>query len=214
MAAVSLFPAFLKIAGRRCLVVGAGPIAEEKIHGLLRAGAEVWVLAPKATDHIQAWHRGGRIRWQARKFRGADLSGAFLVIAATSSPGLHERIYRLTRRKKVLCNVVDDPEHCDFYYGAVVRRGALQIAISSGGQSPALAQRLRKQLEQQFGAEYERWLEELGKTRERLFARGIAPARRKQLLHRLASVSSFEEFLRRRKRTARRGSPSRRPQDH
>ncbi len=186
------------------MVVGAGPIAEEKIRGLLRAGAKVCVLAPRATDRIQAWHHRGKIRWQARKFREADLSGAFLVIAATSSPGLQERIYRLARGKKVLCNVVDDPVHCDFYYGAVVRRGALQIAISSGGQSPALAQRLRKQLEQQFGSEYQLWIEELGKTRQRLFSRGIAPARRKELLHRLASASSFEEFLRRRKRTSRR----------
>jgi siroheme synthase-like protein len=121
-------------------------------------------------------------------------------VAATSSPALNAGIYRRARRRAVLCNVVDDPEHCDFYYGAVVRRGALQIAISTGGRSPALAQRLKKQIEREYGAEYESWLEELGEIREKLFAKRISPERRRALLHRLASEISFEEFLRRRKR--------------
>ena len=95
---------------------------------------------------------------------------------------------------------VDDPDHCDFYYGAVVRRGELQIAISTGGHSPALAQRLRKQIEREFGREYARWLKELGAQRKKLFAKNISPARRRALLHRLASEISFEEFLRHWKR--------------
>jgi precorrin-2 dehydrogenase/sirohydrochlorin ferrochelatase len=205
MKPVNLFPAFLKITGRRCLVVGAGSAGEQKIGGLLRAAADVLVVAPSATVRVQAWARESKIRWEPRKFRVGDLAVVFLVVAATSSPDLHERIYKEARRKKVLCNVVDDPERCDFYYGSVVRRGALQIAISSSGHSPALAQRLRKKLEEQFGAEYEFWLEELGETRERLFSRGISPDRRKELLHRLASESSFEEFLRRRNRKSKTG---------
>jgi precorrin-2 dehydrogenase / sirohydrochlorin ferrochelatase len=118
---------------------------------------------------------------------------------------LHERIYKQARRRSVLCNVVDDPEHCDFYYGSVLRRGALQIAISSGGQSPALAQRLRKELEIQFGGEYEGWVRELGEARERLFSRPVDPKRRKELLHRLASEVSLEEYRRRQKRRPRAG---------
>jgi precorrin-2 dehydrogenase/sirohydrochlorin ferrochelatase len=197
---VNLFPAFLKLAGRRCLVVGAGPVGEEKIGGLLHARADVYVVAPAATPRVRDWSLQGDIRWEARKFRPSDLRGAFVVVAASSSPGLHDRIFRLARRRGVLCNVVDEPERCDFFYGSVVRRGSLQIAISTAGLSPALAQRLRKQFEEQFGAEYALWIEELGKTRERLFARKIDPQRRTQLLHRLASQLSFEEFLRRRKR--------------
>jgi len=205
-----LFPAFLKISGRRCLVVGAGPIAEEKIESLLRARADVRVVAPIAAAKIRAWSDEGKIRWEERKFRPSDLAGVFLAVAATSSPALHAQIYKLARRRSVLCNVVDDPAHCDFYYGSVVRRGELQIAISTGGQSPALAQRLRKKLEQEFGVEYEQWLEEIGKIRERLFSKTITPARRRVLLHRLASEISFEEHLRRRKRPAKlaRRSPS------
>ena len=197
---MTLFPAFLKIEGRRCLVVGAGPVAEEKIEGLLRAGADIRVVAPEATDRIRDWVRAGKLRWERRKFRPTDFAGAFVVVAATSSPALHAQIYKKARRRSVLCNVVDDPEHCDFYYGSVVRRGSLQIAISTGGHSPALAQRLRKQIEQEFGAEYEQWLEELAATRQRLIAKTLSRERRKILLHRLASQISFEEFLRRQKR--------------
>ncbi|MGH9563363.1 MAG: precorrin-2 dehydrogenase/sirohydrochlorin ferrochelatase family protein, partial [Terracidiphilus sp.] len=197
---VNLFPAFLRLAGRLCLVVGAGIVAEEKIDSLLRAGADVRVVAPHATEKVYSWARAGAIRLESRNFRPADLRGAFVVIAATSSPALHKKIYALARSRRVLCNVVDDPENCDFYYGSVMKRGSLQIAISTGGLSPALAQRLRKQFERQFGAEYELWLVEIGRARERLFARKIEPARRKQLLHRLASELSVAEFLRRRNR--------------
>src|SRR6202142_2167821 len=163
---VNLFPAFLKLAGRQGLVVGAGPVGEEKIGGLLVAGADVFVVAPETTERVRSWSQAARIRWEARKFRASDLRGSFVVVAATSSLELHEKIFRLARRHGVLCNVVDDQGRGDFYYGSVVKRGSLQIAISTGGPSPALAQRLRKQFEQQFGAEHALWLEEIGKARE------------------------------------------------
>jgi precorrin-2 dehydrogenase/sirohydrochlorin ferrochelatase len=195
-----LFPAFLKLAGRRCLVVGAGPIAEEKIAGLLLAEAEIRVVAPQATSPIRAWARARKIRWDARPYRSADLAGAFLVVAATSSPDLHATIYADARGRGVLCNVVDDPEHCDFYYGAIVRRGALQIAISTEGHSPSLAQRLKKKIARDIGPEYQSWLAEIGKIRQQLFAEGnLPPARRKKLLHQLASETSFKNFQRRKK---------------
>jgi precorrin-2 dehydrogenase/sirohydrochlorin ferrochelatase len=163
-----LFPLFLKLKGRKCLVVGAGEIAESKIASLLDAEAGVQVVAPRATAKIQGWTRKGQIRWRKREFQDADLANCFLVVAATSSSKLHKRILRLAKRLGVLCNVVDVPELCDFYYPAVVRRGALQVAISTGGESPALAQRLRKELESQFGPEYADWVAELGKVRKRI----------------------------------------------
>src|SRR5271154_1689912 len=141
---MTLFPMFLKLRGRRCLVVGAGTIAEEKIEGLLDTSAEIRVVAPEATPRVRALAREKKIRWERRRFKPADLKDAFLAVAATSSPALHEKIYCEARRRGVLCNVVDDPPHCDFYYGSVERRGALQIAISTNGYSPALAQRIRK----------------------------------------------------------------------
>jgi len=186
-----LFPMFLKLEGRVCLVVGAGVIAEAKIRSLLEAGARVRVIAPEANAFIRQWAQAGEITWDAREFKASDLEHAFLVIAATSSFHLNETIYQEARKRKVLCNAVDDPEHCDFYYRAVVRRGGLQIAISTAGQSPALAQRVRRELEEQFGPEYSRWVDELGDARRQLFAQEIDPGQRRQLLHQLASRDAF-----------------------
>jgi len=196
----SLFPFFLKLEGRRCLVVGAGEIGESKIASLLEAGGTVQVVAPHATGRVEEWARGGKLQWLTREFLDSDLAGCFLVIAATSSSELHARIYGLARKQGVLCNVVDVPELCDFYYPAVVRRGLLQIAVSTGGESPALAQRLRKQLEAQFGPEYEDWLAELGTARQRIRTEGMQAGDQKIQLHELASEESFQRFLEHRKK--------------
>ena len=158
----SLFPLFLKLERRRCLVIGAGEIGEPKIASLLAAKGSVEVVAPHANKKVEKWAHGRKIQWRKREFEDSDLEGCFLVIVATSSHELQKRIHRLAKQHGVLCNVVDVPELCDFYYPAVVKRGALQIAISTGGASPALAQRLRKELDAQFGPEYGDWLAELG----------------------------------------------------
>ena len=197
-----LFPLFLKLSGRKCLVAGAGEIAEGKIAGLLEAGGEVRVVAPKATATVKEWVREGRILWSKRPFRAADLRDCFCVIAATSSNELHKKIFRLARRSGVLCNVVDVPELCDFYYPAVVRSGALQIAISTGGESPALAQKLRKKLQEEFGPEYSDWLQELGEERRKLRRTSTDPAGRKSLLHSMVTEEAFQTFLRKRMRKA------------
>jgi len=178
---------FLKLEGRPCLVVGAGTVAEGKIGSLLLAGATVRVVAPQANAAVLEWARTGVIRWEAREFSPLDLDNVFLVIAATSSNEVNESVFREAQRRDVLCNVADHPQHCDFYYPAVVRRGQLQIAISTAGESPALAQRLRRELEIQFGPEYESWVEQLGKARSELFARDINPEERRRRLHELAS---------------------------
>jgi precorrin-2 dehydrogenase/sirohydrochlorin ferrochelatase len=187
----SLFPMFVKLVGRNCLVVGAGSVAESKIPGLLEAGARVRVVAPEASAAVSQWAGLGRITWEQSSFKPADLDGTFLVVAATSSSALNEAIFREARQRGVLCNAVDDPEHCDFYYPAVVRRGALQLAISTGGHSPALAQRLRRELEEQFGPEYAEWVEQLGRAREQVSFRNLEPEARRKLLHELASREAF-----------------------
>ena len=129
-----------------------------------------------------------------------DLANCFLVVAATSSSKLHKRILRFAKRTGVLCNVVDVPELCDFYYPAVVRRGSLQVAVSTGGASPALAQRLRKKLEAQFGPEYGDWVAELGKVRQRILNGSTQATDQKTQLHELASKESFRKFQKRRKK--------------
>jgi precorrin-2 dehydrogenase/sirohydrochlorin ferrochelatase len=161
-------------------------VAEQKILGLLEAGARVRVIAPSATAVISRLAQSKKLEWQARKFNVRDVSRMFLVVAATSSAEVHEQVWRAARRANVLCNVVDDPARCDFFYGAVMRRGALQIAVSTGGRSPALAQQIRKRLEKQFGAEYAEWVEWLGRTRSRLLISETDAARRKEIAHRMA----------------------------
>lgn len=189
---MSLFPIFLKLHGRPCLVVGAGAIGEPKIDSLLTSGASVRVIAPSASPAVAEWARDGSILWEAREFNNSDLDGVFLVIASTSSRQVNGAIFREAQQRNILCNVVDDPEYCDFYYPAVVRRGDLQLAISTNGHSPALAQRIRRELEVQFGQEYGEWLAELGKIRRQLFASELNPDDRRRLLHALASREAFE----------------------
>lgn len=186
-----MFPIFLKLEGRRCLVVGAGSIAEGKIRGLMQAGASVEVVAPWAVPQIQEWFGQGILNWKPRNFEPNDLGDVFLVIAATPSREVNTQIFQEARLRNVLCNSVDDPENCDFYYGAVVRRGDLQIAISTNGRSPALAQRLRQELEEQFGPEYETWLQELGEARYQMFVAKLDVEARRKLLHELASREAF-----------------------
>jgi len=200
-----LFPMFLKLSNRPCLVVGAGAIAESKIASLLDAGGHVRVVAPQATPQVRTWAQSKALEWHQRPFEPADLDGMFLVIAATSSSDLHERIFKEATRRAVLCNIVDVPSLCDFYYPSVVQRGALQIAISTAGQSPALAQRLRKQLEDQFGPEYEQWLAYLAEARDKLHSTDMDPDERKRLLHADATEEAFEAFLRSRRQSKQAG---------
>jgi len=189
-----LFPVYLKLTGRRCLVVGAGEISEGKVAGLIRAGAKVEVVAPRATPQIKKWQEQKKLYWHRRKFRPSDLEAALLVVAATDSPKLHKQIFREARAREVLCNVVDVPPLCDFYYPAVVRRGNLQIAISTGGSSPSLAKRLREELETAFGPEYEAWLRILSRKRQRIFGKAMSISERRDLLKEQASARAFAKF--------------------
>ena len=189
---MSLFPMFLKLEGRSCLVVGGGKIGESKIRSLLTAGARVRVVAPSVTRAVSRWAGSGILEWSAQEFQPNDLAAAFLVIAATSSVEVNDFVYREARLRNVLCNVVDDPDRCDFYYPSVVRRGDLQIAISTGGSSPALAQRLRRDFERQLAPVYAGWVDRLRKQRQELFARPLDPERRRALLHTAASREAFD----------------------
>src|SRR5229473_6244023 len=193
---MSLFPIFVKLEGRLVVLVGGGAVAEGKIPGLLSGEARVRVIAPAVTPKIAEWVRFAKIDWLPKSFDPADLQNAFLVISATSAPGVNEAVFLEAESRRILCNAVDDIEHCHFYYGAVVQRGDLQIAISTNGKSPALAQRLRQELEAQFGPEYEVWLEWLGAARELLRASHSDSETNKKLLHQLASRPAFEQFLR------------------
>jgi precorrin-2 dehydrogenase/sirohydrochlorin ferrochelatase len=192
---MSLFPMFLKLTARPCVVVGAGAIAEGKIASLLEAEAQVTVIAPEALPRVRAWADGGDITWVERGYRAGDLEGAFLAVAATATAEVNRAVFAEAAGRGVLINAVDDPPFCDFYFPSVVKRGELQIAISTAGESPALAQRLRKEINAALPLDTGEWLEELGRLRREITAVEPIGEPRKQLLHELAAreVCGFAE---------------------
>jgi uroporphyrin-III C-methyltransferase / precorrin-2 dehydrogenase / sirohydrochlorin ferrochelatase len=183
---MSLLPIFLKLDGRPGLLVGAGNVALEKIGSLLPAGVQLRVIAPKAIKEIRQLAIEGKLEWIQRRFDVADLDGNFIVIAATNDPEVNASVYRESVRRGLLCNSVDDPPNCDFYFGSVVRRGDLQVAISTAGESPAVAQRLRREIDEQLPGDLGPWLKEIGELRRQILATHPSGEERKALLHRLA----------------------------
>jgi precorrin-2 dehydrogenase/sirohydrochlorin ferrochelatase len=190
-----LFPIFLKLANKPCVVIGAGNIAESKIESLLIAEARVTVIAPSALPRVEQWAANGDLTWHQHEYREGDLTGAFLVVAATATNEVNRAVFAEATAKDILCNAVDDPPFCDYYFPSVVRRGELQIAISTAGESPALAQRLRKELNAALPLDTGEWLMELGRLRREVTAVEPIGEPRKQLLHELAQreVCGFDQ---------------------
>ncbi len=161
-----LYPIFINLMGKPCLVVGGGSVAERKIDDLLAYGAEVFLVSPEATELIKGYAQQGLIQWAKRKFQPFDLEDIFLVYIATNDNDLNKTIAQICQEKKILVNAVDDPPNCDFFVPALVRRGSLGIAISTEGKSPMLAKHLRKELEEYFPEVYSDYLDLLGESRE------------------------------------------------
>ena len=167
------FPAFLDLRSRRCLVVGGGAVAERKAKDLVDCGARVTVVSPVLTPGLGALTASGLVAHRARKFLRSDVRGCAVVIAATGRARIDDAVAAEARRHHALVNVVERPVHCDFISPSVLRRGALQIAVSTGGRSPALAREIRRRLEPLFSAELGELVEQTG--RERARARAAAP---------------------------------------
>jgi precorrin-2 dehydrogenase/sirohydrochlorin ferrochelatase len=184
---MSLFPIFLKLTGRPAIVIGAGHLAESKIESLQAANARVTVIAPHATDRIAAMAEAGEITLHPREYAMGDLAGQFLAVAATNVPAVNRAVFAEAEAAGILINAVDDPPFCDFYFPSVVRRGDLQIAISTAGESPALAQRLRKEINALLPLDTGDWLAELGNLRREVLQLEPLNDARKELLHQLAS---------------------------
>ena len=186
---MSLLPIFLKLDGRRTLVVGAGEVAAGKIESLLASGARVTVVAPWAKPEIERLAGCGAVQWHRREFHDSDVLAGdrpFAVIAGTNYAAVNQHVYRLCAGAGILCNAVDDIPHCDFYYGSVVSRGDLQIAISTAGESPSLAQRLRREIDALLPRDLGPWLHTLGALRREVLLAHPATEERKHLLAVLA----------------------------
>ena len=174
------YPLFLDVSRRRCVVVGGGNVAERKVARLVACGARVEVVGRDLTPMLANLKREGRITHLDADYQEAFIRDAFLVIGATDSDAVNERISRDARRLRILVNIVDDPERCDFILPSVVERGDLAIAVSTGGKSPALARKLRMELEKTYGPEYATLLRILGALREKVIARGRPPAENRE----------------------------------
>lgn len=141
------YPVYLDLRGRRCLVVGGGPIATGKVRGLVDAGAIVTVVAPEVSGAIETWRASGALTWHAREFADADLGDQFLVYAATDDRQLNARVYQLASGANRVANAVDDLDNCNFIAPAIAREGVVQVAISTAGTSPALAKQIRDRVQ-------------------------------------------------------------------
>ena len=180
-----LYPAFIKLAGRQCVVVGGGKVAARKVGMLLNCGARVQVISPSVTEEIAALAAKRAVEWVKRGFKEGDTAGAFLVVSATDDRGVNAAVAKECAARNVLLNVVDQPEFCSFYVPSVVRRGELTIAVSTGGKSPLLARRIRERLEEVFPPAFGEFLDYLSVVREEVIAR--YPAQKEKLLAELLS---------------------------
>ncbi len=202
---MNLLPIFLKLDGRRCLLVGAGTVALEKIGSLLKTGVRLRVVAPEARAEIQELAAEGKLEWIKKDFEAEDLDGNFIVIAATDSPEVNAAVYQEAVARGIPCNSVDDIPNCDFFFGSVVSRGDLQIAISTAGESPAVAQRLRREIDEQLPEDLGAWLAKLGGLRRQVLAAHPRSEERRLLLHELAQRQICDSVLCETKHLARTG---------
>jgi siroheme synthase-like protein len=182
------YPVFLDVAGKSCLVTGEGYEVAGKVRRLVECGARVTYVNPQAEAEIQALADDGRIRWEHRNFEPSDLDGCFLLIADLED---NSEIFRLAEARNVLCNAVDDPEHCRFSFGSVHRQGDLTIAISSNGWAPALAVRVREQLQREIGAEYGMLLAILKEVRPEITRRITDFSARRELWYQIVDSEAL-----------------------
>jgi precorrin-2 dehydrogenase/sirohydrochlorin ferrochelatase len=175
------YPVCLDVSGRRCVVIGGGEVADRKARRLIDCGAEVLVVSESLSAGLQALKSDGRLSHIQAGYSRDLIEGAFLVIGATDRAEINEAVSRDAKRQGVLVNIVDDPERCNFILPSLHRRGDLMIAVSTGGKSPALAKKLRKEMARQFGPEYETLLRIMGQIRGRIISRGYPPEKNRAL---------------------------------
>ena len=177
-------PLYCDLRDKKVVIVGGGRVAERKVRSLSSSGALITLISPKITQGLSTVVQQGRLEYIKRSFQEGDLEGAWLVIAATDDEQVQERVFQEAQRQRCFCNVVDQPEKCSFIVPSLVKRGALSIAISTGGQSPALARSLRIRLQEQFGEEWAIYVELIGRLR-RMILTQLPESQRSQRLEKL-----------------------------
>ena len=193
MLVMAKYPILLELGGRRVVVVGGGAVAARKAQALLDAGARLVVVTEEVSDVLTGLCTQHGAEIVRSKYSKQYIAEAVLVVAATNNPKVNEQVYRDCQSLEILCNVVDDPQHCDFFVPAVVKRGDLQIAIGTEGYCPAYAGHLRQKLETMFTEEHGRFLAELERVRREVIE-AVSAVDRKSLLGELVDDESFEYF--------------------
>ncbi|MBM9613371.1 bifunctional precorrin-2 dehydrogenase/sirohydrochlorin ferrochelatase [Desulfobulbus rhabdoformis] len=180
-----MYPVSLDIEGKLCVVVGGGTVAARKVRGLIAAGGRVRIVSPVLNELMHASVQEGSVEWRPKKFEAQDLDGAFLVFAATDSPVIQEAIVAAAHARKLLVNVADGPDQCDFQVPAVLRRGDLSISIATGGKTPAVAALVRRQLERVVGEEYALLTALVGAIRQEITGLAISDGEKKILFQKM-----------------------------
>jgi precorrin-2 dehydrogenase/sirohydrochlorin ferrochelatase len=191
---VAYYPICLNITNKRCVIVGGGEVGARKAEGLVACGARVVVLGRKLAFPLEKMKQEGRIDHIEVDYAASYLRGAFLVIGATDSAEVNEKIAADARAQGILVNIADDPLRCDFILPAVVRRGDLVISVSTGGKSPALAGKLKVELDAFFGQEYATLLDILGSVREKQLDRGCPAEENKRIFTALVNSAILDHI--------------------
>jgi len=186
------YPIHLDIQNRNCLVVGGGQVGTRKVNTLLNCGAKVTVVSPEISERLQNLAETTPLTLKSRPYRSADLEGVFLVIGATDDETLNQQISSDAEGRNTLCNIADRPAVCNFILPSIVQRDDLVITVSTSGRSPALAKKLRKTLECQFGPEYGDFLQLLGAIRKKLLSQAHEPEVHKPLFEQLINSNLIE----------------------
>ena len=189
---MSYYPILVDLTGKKAVVVGGGQVGQRKIETLLRYGAKVQVISMELTSELRRYVEEGEITYLGSEFRGEHIDGAFLVIAATDDPSLNQAVSACAREKGILVNAVDQPGDCTFIVPSILKRGDLVIAVSTSGKSPAIAKKIRKDLENRYGREYEMFLALLGKLRGEVLRKGFSQEENKGIFERLANSPLLE----------------------
>ncbi|MBI5681592.1 MAG: bifunctional precorrin-2 dehydrogenase/sirohydrochlorin ferrochelatase [Deltaproteobacteria bacterium] len=186
------YPIFLDIKDKPCVVIGGGKVAERKVLSLLDAGAKVCVISPDVTPAIKRLACQKKIKIISRAYKQGDVKGLFLVYSATDNRTVSLMVFKEAQKNGILLNVVDVPELCNFIVPSVVERGALLIAISTSGKSPAMAKKIRERLEKEFGTEYGVFLDIMGKIREKVLTGSKEPDKNKKIFEELVNSALLD----------------------
>ncbi len=189
---MKFYPAYLDLRDRPCLVVGGGTVAERKALSLLEAGADVTIVSPDLTSKLQELSRTGKISHRRKTYDDHDISGAFIVIAATGIPEVNAGVARACKSRHILVNVAAPPEESSFIVPSIVERGELLMAVSTSGASPALSKKIRQELEARYGPEFELFLRAFAPIRKRILDEVADEQQRRKIFQAIVDSDAIE----------------------